>query len=102
MVGGTIQDVYMFEDRLSLLVRGTGCESSDLRCIDVTLDAAREGVSRGDTIWWQANIALWTPHQGPPPTPSCCAASRNKSARRRIHAFPKCSKFGMRVYQSIK
>lgn len=66
MVGGTIQDVYMFEDRLSLLVRGTGCESSDLRCIDVTLDAAREGVCRGDTIWWQAGIALWTPHQGPP------------------------------------
>lgn len=66
MVGGIIKEVYMFEDRLSLLVRGTGCESSDLRCIDVTLDAAREGVSRGDTIWWQAGIALWTPHQGPP------------------------------------
>jgi len=61
MVGGTIQDVYMFEDRLSLLVRGTGCESGDLRVIDVTLQAALEGVSKGDSVWWQAGIALWTP-----------------------------------------
>lgn len=64
MVGGEIRDVYMFDDRLSLLVRGTGCESSDLRCIDVTLEAALKGVSRYDTIWWQGAIALWTPKLG--------------------------------------
>lgn len=64
MIGGNIEVVFMFDDRLSVLVRGTGCEGKDRLVIDLPLDAALKGVARGDSIWWQGNIALWTPRTG--------------------------------------
>lgn len=61
MIGGKIHTVFMFDDRLSLLVQGTGCESNDRLVIDVPLDVALHGIASGDSVWWQSDIALWTP-----------------------------------------
>ena len=60
MVGGTIISVFHYRDRDSLVVRGTGSERSTYLALD--LEPSDEPLKIGDTIWWQGDIALWTPH----------------------------------------
>lgn len=62
MIGGTIQGVFRFDDRLSLAVRGTDIERNNWVAIDLPLDAPP--VRERDSIWWQGHIALWTPQDG--------------------------------------
>lgn len=62
MIGGRVLSVYRFKDRFSVVVRGTGSEVNDVLAIDLDLSAPE--IKYGDGIWWQSDIALWTPKNG--------------------------------------
>jgi len=62
MIGGKVQGVFRFDDRLSLAVRGTDMEGKNWVATDLSLDAP--AIQVGDSIWWQSRIALWTPQDG--------------------------------------
>lgn len=62
MVGGKVYHVFRIGNRVCLVVRGTGTESSDLRAVEIDrsdLDATL--IQVGDEVWWQSSWLLWTP-----------------------------------------
>lgn len=67
MVGGVIERVCEHSDRTTVVVRGADCEHNDVLEIDVepTKDASvlRTAIllRKGDMIWWQDQVAYWTP-----------------------------------------
>ena len=57
MVGGIVVDMWRWEpDYISVVVRDT-----DLICLRLDKEDNSLGISRGDSLWWQGDIALWTP-----------------------------------------
>lgn len=63
MIGGTVDRVFQFEDRLSILVRGHGMESGQ----EVVVEVVREvpPIKHGDDIWWQDDTVYWSPQRSP-------------------------------------
>lgn len=60
MVGGTIEDIHIIDEkRWALLVRGTGVERMD--CCGVNIDPLIYTLKKGDSVWWQDNRFYWTP-----------------------------------------
>ena len=57
MIGGTVVDMWRLEqDCISVVVKDTG-----LLCVRLDKEDNSLAISRGDSLWWQGDVALWTP-----------------------------------------
>lgn len=57
MVGGTVIETIELEDRVWINTKDHG----DTCAIYVKACAKARSVAEGDTVWWQGNMAMWTP-----------------------------------------
>lgn len=59
MVGGKVIETIVLPDKVWINTRDA--HSTSECAIYVENDAKSRTVSEGDTVWWQSDIAMWTP-----------------------------------------
>ena len=61
MVGGKVVETIDTGEKVWINCRGSGSEKNDHCAIYVERTPESRAVSVGDSIWWQASWAFWTP-----------------------------------------
>ena len=58
MVGGNVVDIWIWDKKtVSIVVQ----ENDNCLGVDLVKNENSLSIQRGDVVWWQSNIALWTP-----------------------------------------